>query len=123
MYILRCRLYSKSINKMNDIAKWLDEKGIQDFDIVDKVQKDVISFSIDDISGNPVIYIPREFEYSQYEIDDVIREMSPSARTRTNLDRDVYVMKLTSGSLNSVQCSKLLEKIIDIEGFCSLIIK
>ena len=123
MIIIRqCLFSNKSTYMIEEIADRLENKGIQDFEVVDKIPKDVISLLFLP-SGEINIYIPREFEYSQYEIDDIIRSISPSFRTRTILDRDIYVMKLTTGRLNTQQCSKVVEKIIDLDGFCSLVIK
>lgn len=123
MIIIRqCLFSNKSTYMIEEIADRLENKGIQDFEVVDKIPKDVISLLFLP-SGEINIYIPREFEYSQYEIDDIIRSISPSFRTRTVLDRDIYVMKLTTGRLNTQQCSKIVEKIIDLDGFCSLVIK
>lgn len=123
MIIIRqCLFSNKSTYMIEEIADRLENKGIQDFEVVDKIPKDVISLLFLP-SGEINIYIPREFEYSQYEIDDIIRSISPSFRTRTVLDRDIYVMKLTTGRLNTQQCSKVVEKIIDLDGFCSLVIK
>lgn len=123
MIILRqCLFSNKSMYMVEEIADRLENKGIQDFEVVDKIPKDVISLLFLP-TGEINIYIPREFEYSQYEIDDIIRSISPSFRTRTVLDRDIYVMKLTTGRLNTQQCSKIVEKIIDLDGFCSLVYK
>ena len=105
MIIIRqCLFSNKSTYMIEEIADRLENKGIQDFEVVDKIPKDVISLLFLP-SGEINIYIPREFEYSQYEIDDIIRSISPSFRTRTVLDRDIYVMKLTTGRLNTQQCS------------------
>ena len=64
--------------------------------------------------------IPKDLEYSQYEIDDFIRSMAAHIRTITILERDIYVMKL-SGSLTFEQIYKLIREIIDTEEFCTII--
>lgn len=107
---------------VEDVVERLERKGIQDFEVLDKIPKDTISLLFLD-NGDINIYIPKEYEYSQYEIDDAIRSLSPGFRTRTSLERDIYVMKMTTGRLNPTQTSKVVEKIIEGDGFCSLVIK
>ena len=70
--------------------------------------------------GGLKIYIPRDYEYSQYEIDDFIRTQAKFVRTNTNMERNIYVMKLM-GSLTFPQLYKLVKFIIAEEGFCTLL--
>ena len=59
-----------------------------------------------------MIYIPLEYEYSQYEIDNFVRSIAPFVRTETTLeDRNIFVMKL-SGKLTESQITKEVQ-IID----------
>ena len=120
MIIYRMRHFS-SINNRKMIEKLvnkLDSDNIEDYEILQRIPKDVISLTSD--IQNLRIYIPTDYEYSQYEIDDFIRTMISYARTTTILDRDIYVMKI-SVSLTFDQYYKLLRFIIKDNGFCAII--
>lgn len=121
MIIFRRSYFSLNDNKMLDsLIKALDSESVEDYEVSDRVQKDVISLSIND--SIPVIYIPLDMEYCQYDIDDFIREMLPHIRTNTKLDRNIYILKV-SGPLNLTQYVKLVKFIIKIGDFCTLIKK
>lgn len=105
---------------LDSLIKALDSEPVEDYEVSDRVQKDVISLSIND--SIPVIYIPLDMEYCQYDIDDFIREMLPHIRTNTKLDRNIYILKV-SGPLNLTQYVKLVKFIIKIGDFCTLIKK
>lgn len=116
MILLRDKYFSGDM--IEKITTKLEQEGIGDYEVSDRIPTDVIS-----ITGEPnglKIYIPRDYEYSQYEIDDFIRTQAKFVRTNTNLERNIYVMKLT-GSLTFPQMYKLVKFIIDEEGFCTLL--
>ncbi len=120
MIILRTSHFSYLDSKkmITKIVEYLDKSGIEDYSIEKKIPLDSISIlpDINDLK----IYIPREFEYSQYDIGDFIRSMIPYARTNTKLDRNIYIMKI-SVTLKPNQVSKLVEYIINEWDFCTLI--
>ena len=101
------------------ITNKLDKEGIEDYDIVSKVDKDYININAD--LNNLCIYIPMDLEYIQYDIDDYIRSLAPYVRTATTLDRNVYVMRLASGKLTEDQYYKLVRYIITENEFCAII--
>lgn len=101
------------------ITEKLDKERISDYEVAPKAPNDVISIYPD--PGKVKIYIPEEFEYSQYGIDDFIRSMIPSARTSISSERDMYVMTLSSGRMNENQLYKLVKYIIEENEFCSII--
>lgn len=121
MKILRvCRLFSKKgVDEMVDkIVEKLDKNGIYDYEVSDKIQKDVISIGTD--LNNLKIYIPLDYEYSQYDIDDFIRDQIPFSRPVTLLDRNIYVMKITN-KVTIDQYYKIVKFIIENDEFCSII--
>ena len=99
------------------IAK-LEKNGYEDFDVVSKIPADSISVTSD--LNSLKIYLPKEYEFDQYGIDDFLRGMAGYLRTRTVLDRDIYVMSVT-GRLTEDQYCKLLQYIIDEEEFVAII--
>ena len=118
MIILRTKTYSS--NRMLDriIAK-LDKDGVQDYDTGSRIPRDVVSVNID--LGNLKIYLPRDYEYSQYDIDNYIRNTFGSfIRTTTKQDRDIFVMTLST-KLNENQLYKLIKYIIEITEFVVLL--
>ena len=118
MIVLRSKEFSRK-GMIDRISKKLDKEGIEDYDIVQKIDKDYINITSD--LNNLCIYIPTELEYVQYDIDDYIRSLAPYVRTSTNLDRNLYVMKLASGKLTEDQYYKLVKYIIAENEFCALI--
>lgn len=100
------------------LTEKLDRDHVEDYEVTDRIPKDVISVTADPTSLK--IYIPRDYEYSQFGIDDFIRSQVSHIRTTVTLDRNIYVMKL-SGSLTFDQYYKLVRYIIDEEEFCSIL--
>ena len=121
MIILRTSHFSIVNGKMIEkIIDNLDKAGVEDYEVVKKVPTDVISVILD---LNAVrIYIPRDYEYSQYDIDDFIRSMIPYARTKTVYDRNIYVMRLST-PLKVDQFSKLIRYIAEEWDFCSIVME
>lgn len=119
MIILRTRQFSfRNGNMIEDITKQLDNTGVEDYEVENKIPLDTIS-----VIANPKsvkIYIPREFEYSQYDIDDFIRSLIPHARTKTVYDRNIYVMSVST-SLSLIQYCKLIKYISEEWEFCTII--
>lgn len=105
-------------NMLDNIKNKLESEKIEDFEITEKVPKDSISITgdIKDIK----LYIPIDLKYTQIKIEDFIRELSKFNRCSTNLDRNIFVMKL-SDSLTLPQYIKLVKFIIEEEGFCSIL--
>ncbi len=116
MLILREKNYSNLL--LGRVTSELDRSGYEDYDVSDSVPEDNISINAD--LGNLKVYIPVNYEYSQYGIDDFIRSLAPFIRTRTVLERNVYVMSLI-GRLTESQYIKLVKHIIDQEETCTLI--
>ena len=99
------------------VAK-LEKNGYEDFDIVSRIPGDSISVTSD--LNSLKIYLPKEYEFDQYGIDDFLRSIAGYIRTRTVFDRDIYVMTVL-GRLTEDQYCKLLQHIIDEEEFVAII--
>ena len=119
MIILRTKIFSKKDIMIKNITSKLDREGLEDYEVSSRIPNDVISINSD--LSNIMIYIPEEYEYSQYEIDNFIRSIAPFVRTETTLgDRNIFVMKL-SGKLTESQYYRLVKQIIQEEEFCTII--
>lgn len=119
MIIQRQKLYSTIKKAMIDrVVNKLEKTGYEDFDVVSRIPADSISVNSD--LQNLKVYLPKEFEYSQYDIDDFIRALPGYIRTKTVLDRDIYVMTVT-GRINEEQYCRLLKYIIDENAFVAII--
>lgn len=120
MIILRTKTYSRTPMLERIIAK-LDKEGVQDYDTSTRIPGDVVSITtdLDDLK----IYLPLDYEYNQYDIDNFIRNTFGSfIRTRTKQDRNLYVMTLST-KLNENQYFKLVKYIIESCEFVELIEK
>lgn len=100
------------------ITKKLDSAGLDDYDIATRIPEDSISVTSD--LANLKIYLPREYEYSQYDIDDFIRGLG-MFRTKTVPDGDIYIMTVSGGRLNEMQYFKLLKYIIEENEFITIL--
>lgn len=109
---------SFSDNMIDKVEEKLKSEKIVDYEVSDKVPGDVISINAE--LGALKIYIPKDYEYSQYEIDDFIRGLSKFIRTNVSMERNINVMKL-NGSLTFVQYYKLVKYIIESQGFCTIL--
>ena len=103
---------------LNRISQKLDAEHIDGYDIVDEIPSDSISIS-GKLAGTE-IYLPEGLDYSQYDIDDYIRSLSPGLRTLVSQDRDLYVMKV-KGRMTETQYIKLIKFIIKKEEVCSIV--
>jgi len=117
MIILRQQNFSSNylIGKITDK---LEKDEIEEYDVDSNIPND--SISIQCTLNSPEIYLPKDFEYSQYDIEDFIRSMMPYMRVNIELDRNIYRMKL-NGRLNENQFYKLVKHIIEESEFCILI--
>ena len=120
MIILRTARFSIANNMVKNITEKLDRDGIDDYDVSNSIPSDSISITSD--LKDTKIYIPTDFEYSQFEIDDYIRSMVSYMRPSTTYDRNIYVMKL-SGRLSETQYYKLVKYIATEHEFCVIIDK
>jgi len=108
-----------SNNMVEKLTDNLEKDGLEDFEISDRIPKDVISITTD--LKNISIYIPFDLDYAQYEIDDEIRRNAKFLRTKTVLDRNIYRMTLIGGTLTFSQYYNVVKYIIKELGFCTLL--
>lgn len=120
MIILRTANYSNTNNMVKNITARLDRDGVDDYEVSDTIPSDSISITSD--LKDTKIYIPTDFEYSQFEIDDYIRSIVSYMRPTTTYDRNIFVMKL-SGRLSETQYYKLVKYIATNHEFCVIINK
>lgn len=110
--------YTNSSDVIRRATESLDKERTYDYEVSDKISKDFISISGN--LGNLEIWIPEEFEFSQYSIDDFIREMLPFAYTNVRQESGIYRMSV-KGKLTQTQYTKLLRHIIKEAEFVVLV--
>ena len=118
MIIFRQKNYSRTSIMIDRVINKLDRAGYRDYDVVKRVPDDSISVTAD--LSSLKIYLPKDYEYEQYDIDDFLRALPGFIRTRTVFDGDIYVMTV-SGKLTEDQYYKLLKFIIDENEFVAII--
>ena len=101
------------------IAKKLDALDFEDYDISTRIPKDSISISSD--LGNLKVYLPSDYEYSQYDIDDFVRGLSSHFRTKTTEEDGFYVMSILGGRLTEAQYFKLAKFIMEENEFITFL--
>lgn len=97
----------------------LDRERIYDYEVSGKVSKDCVSVSGAG-SSELNIWIPREYEFSQYTIDDCIREMLPYAYSSVKEESGIFRMNVKA-KLTPTQYVKLLKTIIKETEFVNII--
>lgn len=109
---------NKKSPMIDNLIKRLESEKIDDYDIVDSIPFDSIGISC--TLENTEVYIPRNLDYTRYDINDYIRSLSSSVRTNVNLERNIYIISI-SGKLTEAQYYKLVKFIISCDDFCSII--
>ena len=101
------------------LSNRLDEERIFDYDVSGKIPNDVPSITtknLDEIK----IYLPLDYEYSVFVIDNQVRSLSPGLRTFSRRERDLYVLTVNS-RLTEDQLFELVKSIIRSEEFITLL--
>lgn len=110
--------YANSSDVIRKATEALEKERTYDFEVSDKISKDFISISGN--LGNLELWIPEEYEFSQYSIDDFIREMLPFAYTNVKQESNLFKMSI-KGKLTQNQYNKLLRHIIKEAEFVVLV--
>ena len=114
------KLFSAPAKVIQELTQKLEKEKEYDYSVENKIPKDSISVTAD--LGNLEIYIPKDFEYSQYEIDDFLRELVPYAYSDTRMETGgVYHMTIKGARLTPGQYYKLLKFIIKEGEFCVIL--
>ena len=110
--------YSSSCEVIQKATQNLENERIYDFEVSDKVSKEYVSISGN--LGNLEIWIPQNYEFTQYSIDDFIRDLLPYAYTSVKFESNVYKMSV-KGKLTLPQYIKLLKHIIKEAEFVVIV--
>ena len=101
------------------VSEELDADKIVDYEISNIIPKDVPSITSKDLD-EVKIYLPLDYEYSQFVIDNHVRKLGPGLRTKSTRERDLFVMTIND-SIDIGQFITLIENIIESEGFCTIL--
>lgn len=116
----RLKVFSSQSSVIKELTDKLEKEKEYDYSVESTIPKDSISINAD--LSNLEIYIPKDFEYSQYEIDDFLRELLPYAYTDTRMETGrVYHMILKGAKLTPNQYYKLVKFIIREGEFCVIL--
>lgn len=118
MIIYKQKEYSNSSEVIQKATQTLEKDRVYDYEVSDKISKEFISISGN--LGNLEIWIPQELEFTQYSIDDFIRELLPYAYTNVRFESNVYKMSV-KGKLTLPQYIKLLKHIIKEAEFVVIV--
>ena len=100
------------------ISNYLDKKGIDDYEVVSELSEDTVNVYPDPVHFK--VYIPEDLDYMQYEIDDFLRTLARTNKTKVSQERHNIALT-TSLPLTQSQIEKLVEFIIKKDGFCTLL--
>ena len=110
--------YSKSSDTILKATQTLEKDRALDYEVSDKISKEFIS--INGNLGNLEIWIPQDFEFVQYSIDDFIRELLPYAYTNVRFESNIYKMSV-KGKLTLPQYVKLVKHIMKEAEFVVIV--
>lgn len=110
--------YTDSSEVIKEASETLENEKNYDYEVSDKISRDYIT--VNGNLGNLEIWLPRKYEFSQYTIDDYIREMLPYAYTSVKSESGLFRMSVR-GKLTQNQYTKLLRQIIKENNFVVLV--
>lgn len=118
--IFKQKLYSSSEKVIQEVTQRLEKEKEYDYSVESKIPKDSISITAN--LSNLEIYIPRDFEFSQYNIDDFLREILPYAYSDTRMEiGGTTKMTIKGAKLTPSQYYKLVKFIIKEGEFCVIL--
>lgn len=98
--------------------KKLEGHNIYDYEVSLSISRDNISVTKD--LSKFKVYFPLGLEYNQYEVSDLIRLSQPGVRTNTEQEYDMVTLS-TTGPITEATFFKVLKKIIENEGFVTIV--
>ena len=118
MIVYKQKEYSSPSEVIQKATQNLEKDRVYDYEVSDKISKEFISISGN--LGNLEIWIPQNYEFTQYSIDDFIRDLLPYAYTSVKFESNVYKMSV-KGKLTLPQYIKLLKHIIKEAEFVVIV--
>ena len=120
MITFKQKTFSASTRVIQEVTQRLEKEKEYDYSVESKIPKDAISLTAN--LGNLEIYIPRDFEFSQYNIDDFLREILPYAYSDTRMEAGgVTKMTIKGAKLTTAQYYKLIKFILKEGEFCVIL--
>lgn len=120
MLTFKQKSFSTPAKVIQDLTDRLEKEKEYDYSIESKIPKDSISITAN--LGSLEIYIPKDFEYSQYNIDDYLREILPYAYSDTRMEAGGLTRMIIKGAkLTPAQYYKLVKFIIKEGEFCVIL--
>lgn len=116
----RIKIFSTKSEKMIDsIEKELKRRRVDDFEVSSTIPSDVCSLEITD-NGLLVINVPERLDFFRFDVDDFVRRRYPYQNISTQIDRDLFRLKLNIPVKES-EVIEIVNYIIEEQEFCTLI--
>lgn len=116
----RIKIFSTKSEKMIDsIEKELRRRRVDDFEVSSTIPSDVCSLEITD-NGLLVINVPERLDFFRFDVDDFVRRRYPYQNISTQIDRDLFRLKLNLPVKES-EVIEVVNYIIEEQEFCTLI--
>ena len=116
----RIKIFSTKSEKMIDsIEKELRRRRVDDFEVSSTIPSDVCSLEITD-NGLLVINVPERLDFFRFDVDDFVRRRYPYQNISTQIDRDLFRLKLNIPVKES-EVIEIVNYIIEEQEFCTLI--
>lgn len=116
----RIKIFSTKSEKMIDsIEKELKRRRVDDFEVSSTIPSDVCSLEITD-NGLLVINVPERLDFFRFDVDDFVRRRYPYQNISTQIDRDLFRLKLNIPVRES-EVIEIVNYIIEEQEFCTLI--
>ena len=104
---------------IDSIEKELKRRRVDDFEVSSTIPSDVCSLEITD-NGLLVINVPERLDFFRFDVDDFVRRRYPYQNISTQIDRDLFRLKLNIPVKES-EVIEIVNYIIEEQEFCTLI--
>lgn len=104
---------------INEIEKELKRTREDNFEVTDIIPSDVCSIEVDDL-GKVSIYVPGDFDYFRFDVEDFIRREYQYQVIDSVFERDVFILR-PRFPMKTKEVLNIIRYIIKESDFCSII--
>lgn len=112
--------YFSSLMPFEEVVDRVEDAGIEDFEVSPKISKDNISITTN--LNNLKVYVPPKRPYDQYTIETFVRMFDPTNRARMENESGYIIMEFPR-PIKLKNYISLVKTIIDINGFCTILME
>lgn len=120
MIVYTNRYFSANSMPLEEVVDKVEDAGVEDFEVSPKISKDNISLTAD--LNNLKVYVPPKRVYDQYTVETYVRMFDPTNRARME-NESGYIIMTFPRPIKLKNYIGLVKTIIDINGFCTILME